>query len=778
MRAFILFALLATKAAAAPPHSKMLPTGGTLDPVAASHAVGNFPLAAAVALDGRHVALLLCGWRQQGVQIIDRVTGEVTQTIEQPAAFIGLAFSPDGKSLYASGGNEDAIYVYHWDGVRATADGTILLGGEPKRKGILYPAGFALSADGKRLFVAENLSDTLAVVDVKTRLVVQRVRTGLYPYTVVLTKRGDVVVSCWGEDSVDVFRAGNLRRRTIVAAGRHPSSMLLRGNRLYVASGTTDSIAVLSTESWQRIKTLSDATPSGPREGSTPTALAVARGRLFVAEGGNNAVAVFANDKLIGRVPAEWYPTALAVAGDDVLVVSGKGHGSAPNPARAQPDGKLVQGNHDYTLGQLDGTLLSFRADAPAADLRAWSARVAAANRWGERRVASRTPFKHVVYVIKENRTYDQVFGDLKEGDGDPSLLFFDERVSPNHHALARRFGLFDRFFVNAEVSAQGHNWSTAAYSSDYAEKTVPSNYGSRGRHYDYEGFNRSRIVDDDDDVNSPSTGYLWDLALRHKISLRNYGEFIYGGDEAGRPGMPNTPAKRSLAGVSNLDFAGFDLDVTDQTRVEVWLREFREYVARGTMPALEIVRLPNDHTSGTSPNRPTPRAYMADNDLALGRMIEAISSSPFWRDTVLFVLEDDAQNGPDHVDSHRSLLLTISAYNRPGTIHRFVNTTDVIATIEQILGLGAMSSFDHYGRPLAGLFASEPDLTPYRAITPAVDLDEKNPPAPPKSSAQLDFSRADAADDETFNRVLWSAIKGDVPYPGPRRAAVGELTR
>jgi hypothetical protein len=276
-------------------------------------------------------------------------------------------------------------------------------------------------------------------------------------------------------------------------------------------------------------------------------------------------------------------------------------------------------------------------------------------------------------------------------------------------------------------------------------------------------------MVDDDDDVASPSTGYLWDLALRKKISLRDYGEFVHDAKDLGQ--KTYLGAKSALISLTSPEYPTFDLDIPDQTRADIWLAEFNRYVADGNLPALEIMSLPNDHTSGLSHDKPTPRAYMADNDLALGRIVEALSKSRYWRDTVVFVLEDDSQSGPDHVDSHRSVLLTISAYNRAGVVHRFTNTTDVIATIEEILGLDSLSQFDHFGRPLRGIFSAQPDLTSYTAITPAVDLNEKNPPAP-QPAASLDFSRPDAVDDDTLNRILWRAIKGEnVPYPGEKRA-------
>jgi YVTN family beta-propeller protein len=795
IRCLILLLLVAGTAEAA--DLVRLPTGVSLDPAAESHGVGNFPLAIAVAPGGERVALLLNGWRQQGVQIADRKTGAVVQTLPQIAAFIGLAFSMDGKTLYASGGNDDSIFIYRWNGTEATADGKIDLVERPKvvpgakaiePEGSSYPAGIAVSRDGRFLYVAENLADTLAVLDLSTRRVIQRVKTDRYPYTVVADGRGDLYVSAWGDNTVNQFRAngdGTLRPIARIVAGRHPSAMIVRGTRLYVASGSTDSVSVVDTAASKVIRTLNDAPPAGPHEGSTPNALALSGdgSRLFVAEADSNAVAVFevAGGKLLGRIPVEWYPSALALAGDDLLVVNAKGRGTRPNPARGQPGKKLPPDSRDYTLGQLDGSLMSIPARILTSKLASFNERVAHANGWDTTRDARRDPpFKHVIYVIKENRTYDQVLGDMKEGDGDPSLVFFPENVSPNHHALARRFGLFDRFFTNAETSAQGHNWSTAAYSADYLEKTMPSVYSTRGRSYDYEGANRNRVVDDDDDVNAPASGYLWDLAVRKKISLRNYGEFAGNGEDVrDAAGPPYVGFRRALRGTTSPDYPPFDMSIPDQTRADVWLRELKQYVDRGSLPALEIIRLPNDHTEGAAAGKKTPRAHMADNDLALGRMIEALSHSPFWRDTAVFVVEDDAQSGPDHVDSHRSVLLMISAWNRGGLVHRFINTTDVLATMEEILGLGSMSQFDHYGRPMHGLFAETPDLRPYDALKPGVPLDEKNPEsAESKQSALLDFSKADAADDTTLNLILWRTIKGDVPYPGTTRAAVGEMLR
>jgi len=371
-------------------------------------------------------------------------------------------------------------------------------------------------------------------------------------------------------------------------------------------------------------------------------------------------------------------------------------------------------------------------------------------------------PFKHVVYIVKENRTYDQLFGDLTEGDGDPSLVFFDHRSTPNHRALALRFGLFDRFFTNAEVSAQGHIWSTAAYVTDYDEKVVPSQYSDR----------RADPLGDDDAI--PEMGWLWTLAKKAGVSFRDYGQLIIGPQ-----GGPETPDVSAIC----LKYPAADFKIRDQKRADAWIDELKEFAADGNMPALELVYLPNDHTAGGRAGLGTPTAYMADNDLALGRMVEALSHSPYWKDTVVFVLEDDSQAGPDHVDSHRGPLLVISAYNRPGTIHRFANTTDVLGAIEDILKLGRLSKYDHFSRSLAGVFASTPDLQPYTAITPEASLDEKNPEKTKASelSKHLDLSAPDRIDDALFNQILWAMLKPDQAMPRTESKAevhLMEITR
>jgi DNA-binding beta-propeller fold protein YncE len=763
---------VAVKDSPAPPvYTSPLATGVRLDTAGAFVDLGSMPEAMALSPEGDKLAVVLSGWREQGIQVVDLKSLKVTQTLQQDAAFYGLAFAADGKALYVSGGNEDAIFCYSWKDGAATFDRKIVLGEKkPDKTGSRYPAGLAVSHRGNLLYVVENVGDSLAVVDPVPGQVVQRFPTDHYPYAVVAASDGQVYVSAWGAETVTIFRArpdGRLVQPTRLRVGFRPSALLANrsGTRLFAALAGTDQIAVIDTHQRRVLKYLNDAAPAGPSEGSTPNALALSpdESRLFVAEADNNAVAVFdvsaekpgphqtsAKDGLLGRVPVDWYPTGVLLKGTQLLVLSGKGHGSHANPDGPIPGTPLAR-PFGYDLGQLNGTLRLLPSEMSPSTLAGYSRRVAAANNWNGPKVSRHyPPFKHVVYIIKENRTYDQVFGDVPQGDGDASLVFFGKDTTPNHRALALRFGLFDRFFTNAEVSSQGHIWSTAAYVTDYGEKLIPSGYSDR----------RGGI--DGEEIDEPANGFLWTLARKKGIWFRDYGEMVSAGDN----GWPVTQ-KEVVADVSPT-YAQFDLKITDQKRADAWIAELNQFVEEGEMPALEVMHLPGDHTAGGRPGYPTPRAYMADNDLALGRIVEALSKSPFWKDTVVFVLEDDSQAGPDHVDSHRSPFFAISAYSRPGAIHRFANTTDVVAAIEDILGLGRLSKFDYFSRPLSDVFAATPDLNTYEAIKPTANMEEMNPAQTAAAilSQDIDLSAPDRVNDALFNQILWLMIKGDQPAP------------
>jgi DNA-binding beta-propeller fold protein YncE len=456
---FVGIAMIALAGCARVREPHRLPTGIVLDPAGASIALGSMPLGAIWSPDSSRIVIVLSGYRDQGIQVVDRATREVVQTIAQPAAFLGAAFSPDGGRLYVSGGNGDVVYEYAWRENAATLADSIVLAPPPGlNSGRVYPAGLACSRDGARLYVAGNLCDSLLVVDVAKRRVLARHPTGPFPYDVVVGPAGNVYVSVWGGEWIASFAPnthGDLEARARIPAGRHPSALALdrAGRRLFAACAAGDRIAVIDTEHDSLLAQLSDAAPGGPSEGSTPNALRLSADgrRLYVAEADNDAVAVFdlgarssgvaaatARDSLLGRIPVEWYPTAVLARGDSLFVVNGKGRGAGPNPARSQPGRKGPEDPHDYTLGQTSGSL-SFVANPDAAGLVVYSRRVARAAGWDRVPTAAvLPPFRHVIYVVRENRTYDQVFGDLTIGDRDSSLTFFPRSVTPNAHCARR----------------------------------------------------------------------------------------------------------------------------------------------------------------------------------------------------------------------------------------------------------------------------------------------------------------------------------------------------
>ena len=466
-----------------------------------------------------------------------------------------------------------------------------------------------------------------------------------------------------------------------------------------------------------------------------------------------------------------------------VLVLSGKGLTSLANPRGPNGGNRGMEGQ--YSTAMLQGSL-SLVPAPDAAALAAMTTVVYEVTPYTEqgrlapigapigspipREVGLPSPIRHVFYVIRENRTYDQILGDLERGNGDPTLALFGEAVTPNAHALAREFVVLDNFYVNAEVSYDGHAYSTAAYATDFVEKMWPTNYGGRGGVSRSEGGGEPR--NPFGNVAAPADGYIWDFANRAGVSVRSYGEFA-DWDTRWGPVRATVPG---LEGKVHPEYPPYDLEVTDNQRVDVWLKEFREFERTGELPRLSIIRLPNDHTLGTRPGAPTPRAMIAENDLALGRIVEAISASRFWKESAVFVLEDDAQNGPDHVDAHRSVLLVASPYSRRGALDSTLYTTaSMLRTIELILGLEPMSQLDAAAAPMYNAFQPVPDLRPYTRRPARVPLDERNGPDAPGAAAsmRMDFSVADVVPELELNRILWQTVHGrDAVMPPPVRSA------
>ncbi len=765
------------------------PNNWTLTPAGVQIPIGDRPMGAALSPDGRYLVVSNNGEGTQSLALVNTASRAVVQRIryKSPEALhVGVVWTPDGHRLFASAGGNHKIRTYELRGGLLREGTPIALHDRPTPP---YPIGLAVTPDGRTLLVAQNALRLVAAIDLTTGQRRTEGPTGSLPYAIAVTAAGDkAYVSNWGERSITVLRAGDLSLLGTISVGLHPGALAIDPvrPRLYAANTDDDSVSIVDTTSDRVVGTLSLAPYPGAPAGSSPDALAVSPdGRwLYVANAGNNDIAVVdlgpaagtpAAARVAGLIPTAWYPTTVTVSRDGrtLFVTNMKGLGAGPNPRGPESPIRRA-GPVQYIGTMMVGTLSMIPApDAP--ELAALTVRVVRNNGFDEtrarltrgsreaptqavpRRVGRPSFIKHVIYIIKENRTYDQVFGDVPKGNGDPSLVLFGRDVTPNHHTLAQEFVLLDNFYVDAEVSPDGHNWATAATANDYVQKNWPATYSNRGRGYDYEGGQPAAY---------PRGGFLWEGAARAGISYRVYGEYTVFGQYPSRETMP------SLKDHVAPRYHGYDLKVRDQTRIDEWLEEFREFDRQGTLPQLSILRLPNDHTAGTRPNYPTPQAMMADNDLALGRLVEAISRSRYAMDTVIFAVEDDAQDGPDHVDAHRTVALVAGAYVRRGIVdHAPYSTVSMLRTIELILGIAPLTQFDAAALPMLGAFGDQPQRFEYKARIPRQPLTAMNRPDAPGAaeSLRLPLDQPDEAPPSVLNRILWRAIKGNVPMPGPQ---------
>jgi YVTN family beta-propeller protein len=758
----------------------------TLTPAGVQIPVGDRPLGAALSPDGRYLAVSNDGQGTQSLALVDTAARLVVQKIpyEAPAAlYVGVAWAPDGRRLFASAGGNHLVRTY------AFQDGQLTEGRAIALEGRAYPAGLAITPDGRTLLVAENLANRVRAIDLTTGQLGADAPTGPLPYAVATTASGEkAYVSNWGARTLTVLRVDGLTPITTVTVGLHPGALAVDPvrPRLYVANTDDDSVSIVDTASDRVVATLSLAPYAGAPEGSIPDGLAVsADGRwLFVTNAGNNDVAVVdiattslagPTPRVVGLIPTAWYPTTVTVSHDGrtLFVTNAKGLGAGPNPRGPSPV-RLTVEETQYVGSMLVGTLSVIHLpDEPG--LAEATTRVIQNNGFDEthhrlvggfrgntpraipRRIGDPSVIKHVIYIIKENRTYDQVLGDLPQGNGDPSLVLFGRDISPNHHGLAEGFVLLDNFYADAEVSADGHNWAMAAIANDYVQKNWPAEYSGRGRSFDFGGGQPAAY---------PRSGFLWDAAARAGVSYRVYGEFTEFETYPSRGAVP------SLIDHVAPGYHGYDLKVPDQTRIDEWLAEFQEFERQGTLPQFTILWLPNDHTAATRPGYPTPQAMVADNDLALGRLVEAVSHSRYSGDTVIFSVEDDAQNGPDHVDAHRTIALVAGAFVRRGIVdHTLYSTVSILRTIELILGIPPLTQYDAAAQPLLGVFSDQPERFDYRARLPRQSLTAVNPPTAPGAaeSLRLPLDEADQVRPAVLNRILWRAIKGDVPLPASR---------
>jgi len=879
----------------------------------------------AVSPDKRWVVSLNAGYGtleskyDQSLAVLDTTTGTVrdfpdsrTLVRNKQTFYSGVAFSQDGKRLYATlaslsdpegktkGDTGSGIAVYSFvDGVLtpqrfiklpmvtlAAGHRTLLRMADNGSLGVPYAAAIAvLPGAPERLLIAENLSDTVAIVNSGTGAVEHRfdlssneIVPSVYPVALAVTRDGSrAFVALWNASEVvelDLAHAAVTRRIALLkpklptAAGTHPCSLLLdeRAATLYVALANRDAVAAVDTGKPAApelaVRGYFDTRlPGQSYFGAEPNALAEnADGtRLYVANMGTDSIAVLDPHKLksmaktkgmaepIGFIPTEWLPTALDFAGGHLFIATGKGQGIGPNggPQKMTPETSKLSGfnrpfTYDFTL--LHGSLASVDEKAIERDLKESTAQVVASNRMraADEKIdfaGGHNPIKHVIYIIKENRTYDQILGDLavngkRVGNGDPALTMYGAAITPNEHKLALQFGVLDNFFDSGEVSGDGHVWSTAGIGTDYLEKTIQQSYRGSERTYDYEGIVAEGypLLQHIPDVAEAPSGYLWTNIAAHGKTLYHFGEYIastfcsekkpkgtmdpqqgaWSGETAICPSASikpgeaipaewgggvnlwpwsiprlakNTATKPELMGHFAPESPDFNLLIPDQIRVAIFLRHLAQWesdrkAGHDTMPNFVMLRLGDDHTAGTKAGSPTPKASIADNDLAVGRAVEAISHSAYWDDTAFFILEDDAQNGGDHVDAHRSLGIVISKYaphpkagDAAFVDSRFYSTVSMLRTMETLLGLPPMNNNDAFASMISSLFTGPGDQPAYTADTSNRDngliyTANKRTTPDAAASAKMDFSHADRADSSKLNVILWRDAMGDKPVP------------
>jgi len=774
----------------------LLPNGWSLKPAGRQTRLGDFPVQMAVHPSEPVLAILHAGYGEHEVVTASTETGKIIGRVALPETFAGLVWSADGKQLFVGGGFDDRIYRFdHAGGLLSNK--TTFPHPDPDRS-LKVPGGLALSADGKTLWVANVYGHSLGRLDTTAGSIRDLIPLAAdsYPYGLAWDEpRKRLYVSLWNHASVAVIDTETLKVAGSLPTQEHPNELLLaRGGKvLYVANANRNSVSVIDTVAAKAIETIGTAIDPGAPAGCTPSALALSADEsiLLVADANtNNLAAVNVKEPgastPLGFIPTGWYPTSVRFArnGKAIYVANGKGQGSranrdGPNPVDPAGEGRSIR---EYIAGLFQGTLSVIPMPDPT-QMASYSRTVYECSPLrrgdptavrGEQmppghpipgRVGDTSPIKYVVYIIKENRTYDQVFGDLPEGKGDPHLCLFPEAITPNHHALVREFVLLDNFYADGEVSADGHEWTMGAYATDFVERTWPLLYrGNRRVPYPAEGeFALAR----------PAAGYLWDRAAEKGVSFRSYGEFVKNGKTPDEPGTTSVPA---LQGHFDPLFRTFDMDYPDVKRAERFLHELAGFEKAGAMPRLVVLRLPSDHTAGTKPGSPTVLASLGDNDLALGQVVEGLSKSRFWREMAIFVVEDDAQNGSDHVDAHRTVALAISPYvKRHAVDSSMYSTSSMLRTMELILGLEPMSQFDASARPMYVSFTHQADFLPYVHRPARVDINAKNAARAPMAelSRRLDLEIEDRADDLLFNEIIWKAVRGvESPMPPPVRAA------
>lgn len=766
------------------PEPVQLPNGWKLTPAGTSIPLGDLPLNMEVSPSAKYLAVTNNGQGTQSIELIDIKQQKKIDSVVVTRSWYGLQFSADEKFLYVAGGHNNQILKYELRNGKLALSDSIQLGNPwPERIG---PAGIAIDDKKQILYTVTRENKSLYIVDLKTKKILSTFGLGAEAYACKISRDGkELYISCWGCDKLLIFDLEKKIWKNHINVGDNPNEILLTpdGRYLYVCNANDNSVSVIELKTKKVIETLDAALYPDSPSGSTTNSLAydAAKKILYIANADNNCLAVFnvakpGESMPMGFIPTGWYPTCVRLVGKQLWVSNAKGFESKANPFGPSPVRKREEVIHhggiskkasdvQYIGSLFKGTMSII--DVPnTAVLKEYTAMTYKNSPYKNEVISSAIPpmkigkdgaVKYVFYVIKENRTYDQVLGDVKAGNGDSTLVLFGQKYTPNQHALVNSFVLLDNFFVNAEVSADGHSWSMGAYATDYIEKTWPTSYGGRGGTYGGEG---------EREVGNNKNGYIWNNCHRYGISFRTYGEFV---DHEKKPTIP------ILVGHNCPEYPSYDLSIRDTSRFYVWKKDFLKLLKSGQLPQFNTIRFGNDHTEGIRLGRPTPYAHVADNDLAVGLFIETLAQSPIWNETVVFVLEDDAQNGADHVDAHRS-----TAYIAGGLVkrkvvdHKLYTTASVLRTIELLLGMEPMTQYDAAATPMWSCFESVASPFSFHAIAPKVDLNEKNVAMNKwqKMSEQFSFVKEDTNNDIEFNRVLWHGLKGDVSFPGPRRAA------
>jgi YVTN family beta-propeller protein len=764
-----------------------LPNGWSLTPAGKSLPLGDLPLNIAISSKHRYAAVTNNGQSTQTIQLIDAKNDQLLDEVVIHRSWGGITFSANEKYLYVSGGNDNRILQYTIRDNKLVVSDTFKLG--PRYpKATISPSGIALNDKKQLLYVVTKENNSLYVIDLSSHKIVNQVPLSSEAYTCLLSPdKTELYITLWGGDKVVVYDTRKNALSDSVSVGDNPNDLCIskNGNYLYVANANDNSVSIIDIHERKVLETLNAALYPTQLSGSTSNGVALSDDNktLYIANADNNCLAVFDVSKpgssvSKGYIPTGWYPTCVRTIEKKLYVANGKGFSSFANPKGPNPYNKkehvlIHAGDNDqpktvqYIAGLLKGTMSIIPAPSDAQlsvyaqavyhntpynkEEESHAAGIPAGNPIPQKS-GDASPIKHVFYIIKENRSYDQVLGDVKEGNGDTSLVLFGEKITPNQHAIAKDFVLLDNFYVDGEVSADGHNWSMGAYATDYLEKNWPTSYGKRGAGaVSNTKFNKK---------------YIWDQASSAGLSFRTYGEFA----NRRKVSIP------VLKGHSATTFDGFNLHIKDTVRYRAWEKDFDELVASNSLPQLMTVRFGNDHTEGMAAGRPSPFAHVADNDLAIGMFMEHLSKSPVWKESVVFILEDDAQNGPDHVDAHRSPAYIAGGYvKRHFVDHTMYTTSSMLRTMELILGMPPMTQYDAAATPMWRCFNEHPDVTTFACLPANVNLDEINPDGTKLAamSKGLDFSKEDVIPDQVMNDITWKAVKGEnAVMPTPVRAA------